>query len=62
MRKDKRTNEILFDASDCLKILGLGSDLNEFLSSDKGLDLISEYQKSHPNVDLFGKSGLFRKV
>lgn len=62
MRMSKATGEILFDADDCLKVLGLGDNVNEFLSTDKGLDTLNDFKRDHPDIDVFGEKGLFRKA
>ncbi|PXZ44163.1 hypothetical protein DMB45_05740 [Sanguibacteroides justesenii] len=60
--QDKKTMEIFFNANDVVKILGLGDNINEFLGTDRGLDFINEFKKSHPGVEVFGDRGMIRKV
>ena len=60
--QDKKTAEILFNADDVIKILGLGSNITDFLSTDEGLDTINKFKQEHPNEDIFGKKGMFRRV
>lgn len=38
---DKRTKEILLNADDIVKIIGLGESFTEFLGTDKGLDFLN---------------------
>jgi hypothetical protein len=44
------------------KNTGPGNTIEEFLSSDKGLDCIIEFQKENPDRQLFGENGMFQKI
>ncbi len=61
IQMSKQTGEILFHGDDCIKLLGLGDSVGEFLSSDKGLDLINDFKRDNPGTEVFGNNGLFRK-
>lgn len=41
--QDRITNQVYFKADDITRLLGVGCSLNEFLSSDKGLDFLSDW-------------------
>ena len=58
--ENKATGECEFDNSDVLRSFGI-NDVDEFLSSDEGLDIINDIMKEHPEIQLFGKGGLFAK-
>ena len=51
--KNKFTGEIKISANDTAKCLGYDS-LNELLSSDNGLDVISDWKKDNPDKPVFG--------
>jgi prophage antirepressor-like protein len=59
--KDKISGEIFFNADDVVRCLGIGNTMNEFLSSDEGLDWINELKKEYPCKTVFGEHGMFRK-
>lgn len=61
IRKDKSTQQIFFDANDVCHILGLGS-FHDFIGSDAGLDLISEWKRNNPGKEIFGTNGMFLKT
>ena len=46
--QDKQTNDIFFNTDDVT--------FNEFLGSDEGLDLINEWNRTHPNKPFFGNA------
>ena len=54
IRKNKFTNEIMFDANDLCKALGVNESFNDFLATDDGLDFINGWKKNHPDVPFFG--------
>ena len=54
--KNKFTGEIKISADDTARCLGYNS-LNELLSSDNGLDAISEWKKDNPDRSVFGGYG-----
>ena len=54
IRQNKFTNEVMFDANDLCKALGLNNSFKDFLSTDKGLDFINEWKKDNPNTPFFG--------
>lgn len=60
--QDKETNEVLLDADACMRFLGLGESTEEFLGTDKGLDMINEYKRRNPGKPVFGEEGLFRRT
>ena len=60
--KNKLTDEICFDANDVVRCAGLANSMDEFLSSDKGLDFISDCKKENPNMQIFGDNGMIRKL
>jgi prophage antirepressor-like protein len=60
-QQDKASGEMLIDADDAMRCLGLGS-LDEFLSSDKGLDCILEMKRKNPDMQLFGENGIFKRT
>lgn len=47
--QDRATNQVYFKADDITRLLGVGGSLNEFLSSDKGLDFLSEWMAKNPD-------------
>jgi len=53
--KNKYTEEIKFMADDVARCLGYDS-LHDLLSSDEGLDYISNWKKEHNDIPLFGNS------
>lgn len=60
--KDKRTEEILFNADDVTRALELGADFKEFLGSDEGLDCINAFKETHPGAEIFGENGMVREI
>ena len=54
--KNVFTGEIKISANDTAKCLGF-DNLNELLSTDDGLDVISEWKKQNPNKPVFGERG-----
>lgn len=62
IQMSKQTGEILFNGDDCIKLLGLGGSVGEFLSSDKGLDLLNDFKRDNPGTEVFGENGMFRKA
>lgn len=55
---EKATGEIFYNSNDAARMLGY-RDHEHFIGSDEGLDMISEFQKKNPGVDVFGENGLF---
>jgi hypothetical protein len=54
--RNKFSGEIKICGNDMARCLGFNS-LNDMLSTDKGLDVISEWRKEHPNKPVFGSVG-----
>jgi hypothetical protein len=52
--KNKITGEITINADHVIRVCGLGNSLDEFLSTDEGLDTINRYNKEHPGKSFFG--------
>lgn len=62
--RNKFTGKVKISAEDTARCLGYDS-LNDLLSTDHGLDVISEFKKEHPDVPVFGDYGsgaMFEKV
>ena len=57
LMKNKFSGAIMFNADDVSRCLGLGSSINDFLSTDKGLDFISEWKKENPDKPFIGDYG-----
>ena len=47
------------DISDALRKMGI-TNLEHFLSTDEGLDIINQYQRDFPERPLFGENGLLK--
>lgn len=60
--QDKVSKELLFDADDVINSLGLGENVKQYFSTDKGLDFISEYKKEYPQKPIFGDDGFIQKI
>ena len=62
--RNKITGEISISADDCARILGF-DNLNDLLSTDKGLDAISNWKRDNPGKPVFGECGsnaMFQKT
>ena len=59
---NKVTNEVYFDANDVSRCLGLGETIRDFLSTDDGLDTISEFKKEFPDRPIIGKNGMLMNI
>lgn len=63
--QDRTTNQMYYKADDIVRLLGIGGSLNEFLSSDKGLDSLSDWMRQSPEKTIerdLTVSDLFRSV
>jgi len=60
--QDKVSKELLFDADDVIKSVGLGENVKQYFSSDNGLDFISAYKKKYPDKPIFGDDGFIQKI
>lgn len=54
--RNKITDEIGISADDCARILGF-DNLNDLLSTDKGLDAINNWKRDNPGKPVFGECG-----
>ena len=54
--KNKFTGEVKICANDTARVLGF-DNLNDLLGTDRGLDVINEWKRDHPDKPLFGKDG-----
>jgi len=62
MRRDIATGEVLFNADDLTRALGLNCTFKEYLGTDDGLDFLNSIKKKHPEMPLFDKSGGIKDV
>lgn len=60
LRHDKLTSEVWIDPQDLFIACGGKGKFEDFLGTDKGLDLINEWQRDHPDAPGFLR--LFRRV
>lgn len=58
MSKVKANGEVLLNADDMARCYGF-KDMNDFLSSDAGLDIINKWKETYPDRPVFGKDGMF---
>lgn len=54
--KNKFTGEIHIDADQTVRALGFDGSFEEYIGTDAGLDLISEWKKDHPDIPFFGNA------
>ena len=55
--KNKFSGAIVFNADDVCRCLDLGNSINDFLSTDKGLDFICDWKKENPDKPFIGEYG-----
>lgn len=52
--KNKFTGEVHINADEAVRAMDIAGDFNEFLGTDRGLDLINQWKKEHPDIPFFG--------
>ena len=52
--KNKFNGEIHINADQAVKALGFEGSFEDFLGTDEGLDMISQWKKEHPDIPFFG--------
>lgn len=57
MNKDLvKTGEVHINADQAIKAMGFDGDFMDYLGTDEGLDLISDWKKDHPDIPFFGNA------
>ena len=54
--KNKLTGEVHINADEAIKAMGFDGDFMDYLGTDEGLDLISDWKKDHPDIPFFGNA------
>lgn len=54
--KNKQTGEVHINADQAIKAMGFDADFMDYLGTDQGLDLISDWKKDHPDIPFFGNA------
>ena len=60
VRRDTTTGDVMFNADDMAKALGLNCTFEQWLGTDNGLDFINSMKKKHPEIPLFDENGGIR--
>lgn len=51
--KNKLTDEVHINADQAIQALGFDGSFRDYLGTDEGLDLISDWKKEHPDIPFF---------
>lgn len=54
--KNKLTGEVHINADEAIQAMGFDGNFMDYLGTDKGLDLISDWKKDHPDIPFFGNA------
>ncbi|MFG5856868.1 hypothetical protein LDB17_01505 [Dysgonomonas sp. Shenzhen-Wh21] len=54
--KNKLTDEVHINADQAIQALGFDGSFRDYLGTDEGLDLISDWKKDHPDIPFFGNT------
>lgn len=54
--KNKQTGEVHINADQAIKAMGFDGNFMDYLGTDEGLDLISDWKKDHPDIPFFGNA------
>lgn len=54
--QNKFTGEIHIDADQAVRAFGFDGSIMDYLGTDEGLGMISEWKKDHPDIPFFGNA------